>query len=168
MNAPAAIQAQLVDVRNLGTEKCVKLTLHAPVEIAAQIFEAFGWPTAVNPVPVALARLDLNAAERSADRRGAATTADSTRLPSPALKQPRPFTSLPLAQQAALLCQDPVFRAFVREELDMPCETEADAADVIRMRCAVDSRSEIASHPQAKAQFIMDRERFQAWKLVSA
>lgn len=62
MSEPAAIAAQIVDIRNLGTQKVVKITVHAPQEEALAVIDAFGWPTAVDPVPVAIARLDLNAA----------------------------------------------------------------------------------------------------------
>ena len=61
MTQPAIITASLVDVRNLNTEKSVKLTLHVPAELAGSVFEAFGWPTATNPVPVVLARLNPDA-----------------------------------------------------------------------------------------------------------
>lgn len=80
----------------------------------------------------------------------------------------RSFTSLPLAQQAALLCQDPVFRSFIVEELDVPCENEEQAADAIRVRCGVTSRADIAADRQATVQFTADRDRFMAWKLVGA
>lgn len=160
----AAIQAQLVDVRNLGTEKCVKLTLHVPAELAMQVVDAFGWPTNVNPVPVALARLNLNAGSASPAREAVAVDhgqADST-------ASRRPFASLPLPQQAALLCNDPVFRAFLNEEHNYNCETADDAAEAVRERCKVGSRSDIKPDTPAAAAFIRDREQFIAWKLVAA
>lgn len=58
MNKPAAISAQLVDMRNVGTHKCLKLTLHVPEEQALDAIAAFGWPTGAAPVPVAIARLN--------------------------------------------------------------------------------------------------------------
>jgi hypothetical protein len=61
MTDARAISAQLVDIRNVGTHKVVKLTIHAPQEHAMHIMELFGWPTQVDPVPVALARLQPGA-----------------------------------------------------------------------------------------------------------
>ena len=55
----AAIMGSLVDVRNVGTHKSVKLTIHTPEEYAMKVVDPFGWPTGVNPIPVAIARLDL-------------------------------------------------------------------------------------------------------------
>ena len=58
MDNRAAIMGELVDVRNIGTHKCVKLTIHVPAEYAMRVFDAFGWPTAAEPVQIAIARLD--------------------------------------------------------------------------------------------------------------
>src|SRR5262245_12050060 len=59
MTDARAISVQLVDIRNVDTHKVVKLTLHAPQEQALKLTELFGWPTGVNPVPVALARMEV-------------------------------------------------------------------------------------------------------------
>lgn len=53
----AAIAAQLVDMRNVGTHKVLKLTIHIPEEQALAAIAAFGWPTGVDPVPIAIARM---------------------------------------------------------------------------------------------------------------
>lgn len=167
MTKPAAIAAQLVDIRNVGQHKCIKLTVHVPVEQAALITDAFGWPTMVDPVPVALARLNPDTGirrpvrEADADLQGQDGSASRTH-------ERRPFASLPLPQQAALLCNDPVFRAFLNEEFGYDCKTSDDAAEAVRERCNVGSRSEIKSNTPAADKFVSDRERFIAWKLVSA
>lgn len=57
MDDATAISAQLVDARNIGTHKSLKLTLHIPAEMAEAFIRDFGWPTAAEPIPVALARL---------------------------------------------------------------------------------------------------------------
>ena len=58
MTEAAIIAGSLVDVRNVGTHKSVKLTIHVPEEHATRVVAAFGWPTGVNPVSVAIARLE--------------------------------------------------------------------------------------------------------------
>lgn len=89
-----------------------------------------------------------------------------------ASKERRPFTSLPLPQQAALLCQDPVFWAFINEEWKLndgqpyAIDTET-AAEAIRMRYCIHSRSELGKLELATKQFVADREQFAAWKLVA-
>lgn len=168
MDNAAAIIAQLVDVRNLGTEKCVKLTLHAPVEQAEEILAAFGWPTRVDPVPVAVARLNIPDPSTQDGRAAASDQGKPVAPPPQGSKERRSFTSLPLAQQAALLCQDKLFQAFLREQCREPCNSEAEAAAVIRIRCGVKSRADIQSNLRALAQFTQDRDRFIAWKLAEA
>ena len=42
MSDRAAISAQLVDIRNIGMHKSVKLTLHVPAEQAELVMKIFG------------------------------------------------------------------------------------------------------------------------------
>jgi hypothetical protein len=58
MTDAAIISGSLVDVRNVGSAKSVKLTVHVPEEYARKVIDAFGWPTGATPVSVAIARLD--------------------------------------------------------------------------------------------------------------
>ena len=44
------IQAELVDVRNVGTTKSLKLTFHVPQERALAVIEKVGWPTGADPI----------------------------------------------------------------------------------------------------------------------
>jgi hypothetical protein len=125
MNAPAAIQAQLVDVRNVSSHKCVRLEIHVPAEQAGLVMAAFGWPTMADPVPVALARLNLEP------------------IAKPATDKPRtPFAQLPLAQQAAMRCDEIGFRAFIRERGGKAADA-LEAATFVRLHCAVSSRKDI-------------------------
>lgn len=136
MTAPAAIVASLVDVRNLNTEKSVKLTLHVPAEQAGMVFEAFGWPTATNPVPVALARLHI--------------PAEPIAKPE-APKERRPFSELPYSQQAAMRCREADFHKYcestaptVWADLIRRGSTHDDAAaGLVRNWCMVASRTDI-------------------------
>lgn len=57
-NRPAILAGSLVDVRNIGVHKSVRLTIHVPQELAMRVFECFGWPTGATPVSVAIARFD--------------------------------------------------------------------------------------------------------------
>jgi hypothetical protein len=161
MSNLAAIQAQLVDIRNVGSLKSLKLTLHVPEEHALKAIEAFGWPTGANPVPVALARLK-DGVEASAPR-------EEQKPASPGCVAPparRPFDSLPLPQQAAMICDRGDFRAFLNEEFNYACETADDAAEAVRERCNIASRSELGRNKKAAERFIELREQYQAWRMV--
>lgn len=120
MTHKAAISASLVDVRNIAAHKCVRLEIHVPVEQAPLVMAAFGWPTMVDPVPVALVRLDLNA----------------VKSPQPP-KEKRDFCDLPFSQQAALKSNDARFAKYLGVSPGEEC------AAAIRQKCGVDSRSKI-------------------------
>lgn len=131
MKDARAISAQLVDIRNVGTHKVVKLTLHAPEEQAMKIMEMFGWPTGVNPVPVAIARLNP--------------------LPKPDQSVGVPAGRKSPAQIAGYLCTLPAFHKFLqegfttqwRENYAADASNEEIAAGCVRDLCTVASRSEI-------------------------
>ena len=139
MTAPAAITAQLVDVRNVSSHRCVRLELHVPAEQAGLVMAAFGWPTMADPVPVALAR--LTAAPESVRAKTAQTE-----------KERRPFSELPYSQQAAMRCQEADFISFVR------ADSSEGAANRVRAHCGVASRSDIVKGTNAG----------DAWQLLDA
>lgn len=142
MSAPAAIQAQLVDVRNVSSHKCVRLEIHVPAEQAGDVMAAFGWPTMADPVPVALAR--LIAEHVTPDRTDTSGQTGATR---------RTFADLPYAQQAALRCQEPQFREFLVDtgRLRLLNATPDDFAEVVRQLCGVKSRADIGKGPNDRS-----------------
>lgn len=58
---PAAVMGSLVNLKNVATHKSIALTIHVPAEAAQAVLGAFGWPTMVDPVSVAVARLEESA-----------------------------------------------------------------------------------------------------------
>jgi hypothetical protein len=169
MTEAAIISGSLVDVRNVGTHKSVKLTIHVPEEHATRVVAAFGWPTGVNPVSVAIARLDssiqqpetLNAA---VDR---PRPVPPIPLPAGAAKERRRFSAQPYAQQAALRCNDPVFWAFLREmapHAGANTHSKEEAATAVRIICCVDSRADIQPDTPAETFWLELEEWFSAWK----
>lgn len=154
MNKRAAIAADLVDVRNIGFNKSIKLTLHVPAERAAEVMAAFGWPTAVDPVPVALARLNAQPASE----------------PEPPVRARKPVApEKRLAQQAGILCADPVFQRFLFEHdiLKHPNVDPEDAATAIRLICHVETRADILPGTPAAAEWDRLLSKFTAWKLAA-
>lgn len=132
MTAPAVTQGQLVDVRNVNAHKCIRLVIDIPAELAPRVIAAFGWPTQVNPVPVAIARL----------------TEEASQSPRPALpSQPAGADKrVSYAQRLGIACNEPAFWQFVQGLLPQKhyirVDSEATAADAVRYLCGVKSRSE--------------------------
>jgi len=154
MSKPAAIMASLVDVRNIAAHRCVRLEIHVPVEQASLVMAAFGWPTAADPVPVAIARLvEPEAASERAK----------------AEKPRQKWESLPLSQQAAIRCGEESFWRFLAETHSLSViGTSDEAADYVRIACGVKSRAEIGkTEASAKAWRDLDGE-FQYWQRVYA
>jgi hypothetical protein len=143
--AKAAIAASLVDVRNIAAHKCVRLEIHVPAEQAGAVLEAFGWPTAVDPVPVAIARLNHVPETETHD-------ADEFEKPR------RQWSSLPATTRAAMLCDETAFLAFLK------VKTKEEAADKLRRHCMVKSRSEFNTNETARMKFEMVERDFQRWR----
>jgi len=75
-----------------------------------------------------------------------------------------------LAQQAGILCSDPVFRAFLNEEGPIgigPITDEEAAALAVRELCGVLSRADLVPGSSAAERWNDLHGRFLAWKLVA-
>lgn len=143
------ISASLVDVRNIAAHKCVRLEIHVPVEQAGEVMTAFGWPTMAEPVPVAIARLDLSKSARQIE---------------PPRKERRPFKDMPLPQQIALRCNDENFWRFLNETGADAIRSEDDCAQYVRAHCRVGSRSEIQPDTEAARLYAELDAEFYAWQ----
>jgi len=144
MNAPAAIEAQLVDMRNVGTHKVLRLTIHVPEEQALATIAAFGWPTGVAPVPIAIARLnDSEVVPPANDKQPRTETSPRQERSTPDGAKTK-FRDMRLPNQAGILCDTPAFRKFLNEtQAYIVGDTPEDAAQVVRELCGVSSRSDI-------------------------
>lgn len=78
----------------------------------------------------------------------------------------RAFRDLPPPQQAGIHCEDPVFAAFLRETYADDWHETQDAAECVRLICAVSSRSELATNHKARVIWHQLDSQFQAWKAM--
>lgn len=149
MKPHAAIAASLVDVRNIAAHKCVRLEIHVPSEQAGAVLQAFGWPTAVDPVPVAIAR--LNHAPESDD-------SDEPTHPQAAEDHRRQWGDLRPSARAALLCNSTSFQAFLKV-------IGADqAAEKVRRHCGIESRRELDTDETKLMLFRTIEQKYEAWR----
>ena len=161
MNKPRAISAQLVDIRNVGAHKSIKLTIHVPEEQARQVVDMFGWPTMVDPVPVALARL--------IEQPSLAVAPDAAK---PAKKK-QEWHELKPSAQISIRCRETAFRKFLVEEfhdaywsnLEEAWSPTERAIAFVREHCGVASRADINSdNPQALDAWERLEWDYRAWQ----
>lgn len=76
-----------------------------------------------------------------------------------------PFTALPAAQQAGILCNDPQFQKFAATRQGWPGKSfnASASAEYLRQVCGIDSRRALNTNPQARARFQILRTEFDAW-----
>lgn len=150
-----AVSGSLVDVKNVNTHKCVRLVIDVPAERAAEIVAAFGWPTMVNPVSVAIAKIHDQPEVASPDLQ-----------PKEAPKERARFKDLPLMQQAAMRCQEPLFRAFLETVYPLlgRVNDAEGAADIVRNFCRVSSRREIIAGTHAGNFWAHLEGRYDRWR----
>ncbi len=145
-NDAAIIQGSLIDVRNAGQHKEVILKIAVPAELAMRVLDVFGWPTQVNPVSVAIARLVTEAElEKGLEPYlPQAETSAAPSLPTPQTARPgKRWGELSPAQQAGIRCGEVAFWRFLNEELAYVIESADDAAEAVRDICNVKSRRDI-------------------------
>lgn len=145
---PAAIQGCYADYRRVKGRAVLQLIIEVPIEQAPLVHQAFGEPDPQGSTWVAVARLQKATEKHQPD------------VPSDAPRAARRFSDLPPAQQAGIICNEPVFAAFLREEMEHP---NADPAMFVRWYCNVKSRSDItADNPR----WIDLRTKYLSWKAL--
>lgn len=143
---PAAIAANLVNMRNVATHGSVALTLHVPQEHAQIVLAAFGWPTMAAPVPVAIARLE--------ERTGAAEPVAESDKPPVHQPRGRHWSDLAPAQQTGVIRNEPAFWEFTN------AVGAQGARDYIRAFCGVGSCGDILPGSEAAARWAQLQVRY--------
>lgn len=150
MTDRAVIQGSLVDVRNVNQHKCVRMLIDVPAEYAPKVMEAFGWPTMANPIPVAIAHLQ-EPSKQATD------------------KPARQWGDISRAQQAGIACNEPDFRRYLALDCDGILMFDLDmAADDVRQRCGVQSRSELDRNKDAGRKWDRLYSDYQMWRAGAA
>jgi len=82
------------------------------------------------------------------------------------MKLRKPFDSLPLPQQAGILCNDERFGAFagVRSLSEGIVFGPGAAAEFLRVWCGIKSRADLANDAEAARKFATLRTEFDAWR----
>lgn len=130
MPAPAAISGTFSDLKTVKSRSVVQIVIEVPIERAAAVVEAFGFPQPGAEIHVAVARL---------------VAAPATIEHEPAAEKPRrKFAEMPRSQQAGIRCCEQAFWRFLNETYGRPAASSPEsAAQVVRLLCNVESRANL-------------------------
>lgn len=150
MDDAAVFQGALVNLKNSPTHKSVIMQIEVPEEYGEAVVRAFGWPTRVKPLAVAVARL-----EGAGEQPKAQDKPDHRR-----------FNDLSPAEQAGIICKEEEFREFLRTtvpykavNLGFDCTPE----DMVRHVCGVTSRADIKEGTESARQWRIILDRYRRW-----
>lgn len=165
----AAFKGTYADFKLIKTRGVVSISFEIPlqdVDLAYQVLGGMPDTAKERWFGIAALKLDGNKPVEAADPNQAAAAPHDR--PHPARKPVA--ADKKLAQQAGILCADPVFRAYLNEEGPIgigPIIDEEAAALAVRELCGVLSRAELVPGSSAAARWEDLHGKFLAWKLVA-
>lgn len=128
---PAAILGDYTNLVFRKTRSVAVVEIEIPIELASDFVAKFGTPNQGKGIPVALARIQQDtpkAIERP-------KTVDE-------LKERRKLSELPLSQQCAIRCAEPLFQEFLTER-GLTAPNAEETAVTVRSLCFIPSRSKL-------------------------
>lgn len=141
MSEPRVIQADYASWRPVAGRKVLQLVFEVGIEQTEHVMKMLGVPIPGESRWCAIALLEQKSGEATAIDPEAGTQKPSTegyveaiagevQFPAPATnsKAPRPFSSLRLSQQAAMLADDPEFQAYIIGLSPYPYKVNSDNA----------------------------------------
>lgn len=152
MTKPAAFTGTFSDIRSVKTRGVVQLIIELPIEKAAEVIAAWGYPQPASEIPVAVARLSTAAASAPPSVAGTSGGGEF-----------RKWDEMPMSQQAGIRCNEPSFRAFLNHKYGTP-QSDIQPDQAVRGLCQVQSRSEIIRGTPAGDRWHDLDVQFQNWK----
>lgn len=149
-----AFQATYSDFKLVKTRKVVQIVLEVPVEHANIVLDVLGGmpdPSKESWVGVALIRPDAAKPQPAVQPRLAVAKRD--------------WRDVPPSQQAGIRCDEPVFAAFLKENYPDEWHESQEAAECVRLICAVESRS-MLNEGAHRVIWTQLNSQFEAWKQI--
>jgi hypothetical protein len=154
-----AFRATYSDFKLIKTRQSVQIVFEIPLQDVDAALEVLGgMPNPANETWFGIAPLVPPAAKESAP---ATPQPNSPR----AAGAKRDWRDIVPSQQAGIRCAEPVFAAFLREKYPDEWHEAPDAADCVRLICAVDSRSKLNDGPSRVIWKQLD-DQFAGWKVL--
>lgn len=138
---PRVIQADFVSFRSIQGRKVLQLVLETDITNTVEVMTKLGAPNHGESVSVAVALLNKELAQEQTSPAVVSNSGANGKHEgldnAPATK--RKFSELPLSQQAGIRCAEPQFWRY------LGVGSEASAKAQVRIRCGVESRSQLDS-----------------------
>lgn len=162
MTTRAAIKGSYAHFQLVPTRKVVKIVIEAPIEQAQQVIDALGFPGATEEQWLAVAKLDPTRAQDPSDLETRVKRWEDDKISTEQPPKPeKPKSSNRIA--AVMLCKYPLFWQFLTKT-DWVTSSEEGAADYVRKRCGVASRTELDGNKEAATKFWKIHGQFEAWR----
>lgn len=150
MTDQSIFRAAFSDFKLIRSRNCAQLVLEVPIEAAdAALYALGGLPNPAAERWVAVARLNDEP-----------PPAEPAALSAP---EPKRWADMPPAQQAALRSGEKTFWRYLGERCGQEVSSEADAADIVRKLCAVESRKELNTDQQKRVLWHQLDRGFLEW-----
>lgn len=153
------LKAQYADLKTVKTRSSVQIILEMPIEALGDVVGLLGAPLPGGSVWVAVARLREVQEASAPEQIDGPEPANMIEPPANDDRTPRP-----LSQVSAILCGIVAFRRYLFEAFNLGAiPTKDEAADIVREKCGVRSRSELDTDEAAASNFRHLRNGYDAW-----
>jgi hypothetical protein len=160
------LRATYADLKTVKTRSTCQLILELPIEALTDVVALLGAPIPGNEVWVAVARLMTPQQLEEAIEAIPASDPEPDNMIEPPANDDR--APRPLSQVSAILCGIVAFRRYLFEAFNLGAiPTKDEAADIVREKCGVRSRSELDTDEAAASNFRHLRNGYQAWMAVA-
>lgn len=157
----AAFKACYSDMKLVKTRQVAQLIFEIPIEEFDAAYEVLGGM----PVPAKERWFGIAAIKSTAEEARAAPRQEAPQNSRPDGAK-RDWRDMQPAAQAGIRCADPIFAAFLKElHQEDWREAKNDAAECVRLICAVQSRKQLGYGAARSIWHQLDTE-YQAWKAL--
>lgn len=159
MSQPAVFRATVQSYRSAASRGMFQIVLEVPEEQTPEV-------TTIAPRGswVAVAALSPEGAAPATSGQEREVSAP----PAPLKPSDKPgWSKLPLSQQAAIRCGDPVFRKWLEEKIcHRKVNTHDESAAVVRHYCGIESRADLDVYPVPAVKWQDLENRYSAWRIA--
>lgn len=169
MTANAIVDGCYADLKLVKTRSVCQMVIEIPIERAEELVQKFGIPQPGQEIHVAVARLQVPAPDARPKETVEPLSAGAAEVRAHKSEQARErYQQLGKPEQmvadCAMLCADHGFQNWLRAAGAFVENTAASAAEIVRIKCGIKSRSELASNPAAARKWQQMVTDYDKWR----